>query len=345
MDKIVIDYIYKNYFNARSKAREDVNYIAGRCGYRMLFIETRTTTEAFAGRKASFFARLNHNINKVFLIFKGLRSIPKRSKVLLQYPFAPLGDMFTSFLCKRIKAKSCELTIIVHDIVSYRETGKFGEAEIKILNQADTLIIHTPKMALLFDEVGIRPEKKLLHLFDYISKEQPNVPEQNPKTVIAFAGNLEKSLFLNSLDSIGFTNLLFRLYGIGGEKYNIKDRIEYVGRFSPDNISYIHADWGLVWDGTSVEKCDGLLGNYQKINSPHKTSLYIAAGIPVIVWKEAATAPFIEENKLGIAVGSMYEIESAITSLTSRQIAEIKDNVMLFSEKLREGGMLGQLIL
>lgn len=45
-----------------------------------------------------------------------------------------------------------------------------------------------------------------------------------------------------------------------------------------------------VWDGDSVDTCAGNTGAYLRYNNPHKTSLYLACGMPVIVWKEAAIA-------------------------------------------------------
>ena len=57
-------------------------------------------------------------------------------------------------------------------------------------------------------------------------------------------------------------------------------------------------NFGLVWDGTSLDGCNGRYGEYLKFNNPHKTSLYLSCGIPVIIWKEAALADFVEEHKV-----------------------------------------------
>ncbi|NRO11242.1 Beta-1,6-galactofuranosyltransferase WbbI [Lactobacillus helveticus] len=48
-------------------------------------------------------------------------------------------------------------------------------------------------------------------------------------------------------------------------------------------------------------------GNYLRYNDPHKLSLYLASGIPVIIWKKAAEAKFVEENKVGITVDSLED--------------------------------------
>ncbi|UXZ08780.1 hypothetical protein F1B95_08005 [Clostridium perfringens] len=62
----------------------------------------------------------------------------------------------------------------------------------------------------------------------------------------------------------------------------------YKKSLSPKEIvEKIEGDFGLIWDGTSINICDGSFGEYTKFNTPHKLSMYIASEIPVIVWKEA----------------------------------------------------------
>ena len=58
----------------------------------------------------------------------------------------------------------------------------------------------------------------------------------------------------------------------------------------------MEGSFGLVWDGISVETCAGVYGEYLKVNNPHKTSLYLASGIPVIIWKEAAWLSLLNAN-------------------------------------------------
>lgn len=65
---------------------------------------------------------------------------------------------------------------------------------------------------------------------------------------------------------------------------------------------------------SSTETCSGSYGKYLRINNPHKVSLYIAAGIPVVIWKEAALCSLIEENALGFGISSLDELEEALKS-------------------------------
>ena len=74
MEKIVVDYVYKNYFSARSKAREDVNRIAQENGFTPFLINTRTTTEQSAEGKQGFVSKLMYNFRK-FLNFDKTRDV------------------------------------------------------------------------------------------------------------------------------------------------------------------------------------------------------------------------------------------------------------------------------
>lgn len=71
----------------------------------------------------------------------------------------------------------------------------------------------------------------------------------------------------------------------------------------------------------------GTFGQYLKLNNPHKTSLYLASGIPVIIWKEAALASFIVENNLGFAVDKLSEINEKLSQISDEQYKIMANNV------------------
>ncbi|UZW66162.1 hypothetical protein OC195_19990 [Priestia flexa] len=99
----------------------------------------------------------------------------------------------------------------------------------------------------------------------------------------------------------------------------------------------IEGSYGLIWDGESTETCTGLTGNYLKYNNPHKTSFYLSCGLPVVIWKEAALAPFIAENNLGIIVTSLKEMDDIISNISDKEYSIMKNNVLEVAEKVRNG--------
>ena len=109
---------------------------------------------------------------------------------------------------------------------------------------------------------------------------------------------------------------------------------------SEEFIKHIDADFGLVWDGDSLAGCSGEYGQYLKWNSPHKVSFYLRAGLPLIIWKEAAVAPIIEEAGAGITIGSLEELDDKLANLTSEEKKEMKKQAVNLAQKLNKGGFL-----
>ena len=120
---------------------------------------------------------------------------------------------------------------------------------------------------------------------------------------------------------------------------------EYMGSYPPDILpQYLNQGFGLIWDGNSTESCAGVIGNYLKYNNPHKCSLYLASGIPVIVWKKAALADFINIHNAGILVESLEEIPEKIQNLSEKEYIQMKNNAEKISLKLKDGYFLKKAI-
>ena len=59
-----------------------------------------------------------------------------------------------------------------------------------------------------------------------------------------------------------------------------------------------------------------------KINASHKASLYLASQKPLIVWNQSALANFVEDNKLGITIDSLEDIEKELLELSDAKKKE-----------------------
>ena len=100
----------------------------------------------------------------------------------------------------------------------------------------------------------------------------------------------------------------------------------------------------MVWDGEGIDTCSGAMGNYLRINAPHKMSLYLAKGIPLIVWRESGVAPIVERYKLGVCVNSLDEIPRVLSTLSDNDLTEIHRSVEKWGECVRSGAMLEQVL-
>jgi hypothetical protein len=73
------------------------------------------------------------------------------------------------------------------------------------------------------------------------------------------------------------------------------------------------------------------------LNKPHKASLYIRCNLPLIVWDECALATFVTENKIGIAIGSLTELDTVLPAISAESYKEMKENVKKINERVATG--------
>ncbi len=133
-------------------------------------------------------------------------------------------------------------------------------------------------------------------------------------------------------------SLRVNLYGNGFQKSEAPERLCYQGSFMPDELpDRMEGDFGLIWDGLSAETCTGNTGEYLRYNNPHKTSLYLSAGMPVIVWREAAIAQYVQANNVGLLIDTLYELEDTIRSVSNEHYEVMCKNAAALAKKLHEG--------
>ncbi len=307
--------------NAGSKARVDVERVFEACGYQSLIHMEQVSF-------ASFGAKLRYKASPYYLskLWK-LRHIHGR-RLLMQYPF--YYDFVTNHCLRSLVARNRTI-LVVHDVDSLRDFGRESmKTELAVFNNAALLIVHNAKMAKALEERGVHTPMVQLGIFDYLLSDPWPQPERTLSESIAFAGNLRKSVFLKK-PALRDAGVRFELYGPGyddaayGGGY-----VNYRGCYPAEEIPYqLQGSFGLIWDGSEVGTCSGAFGEYMRYNNPHKLSLYIAAQLPVIVWKEAAIADFVTEKGIGIVVDSLLEIRERIARLTKEDynkfVAALRD--------------------
>ena len=68
--------------------------------------------------------------------------------------------------------------------------------------------------------------------------------------------------------------------------------------------------------------------------------MYLASGFPVIIWKEAALAEFVEKNHVGITVDSLWEIPDILNKISEEEYENMLNNVANVSKKITKGYFL-----
>lgn len=266
---------------------------------------------------------------KKFIFCK--RYLNTKDLVVIQFPFI-----------NSIKALSkAENKIgIVHDVEGIRYNDKeILNREITTLNSFKVLIVHNEKMKNYLIENGLTTKCVVLEFFDYLNDNANEAKKEFNKDniQIAYPGNWSKNKakFLYDLDE-NKMNFRINVYGPNTENDKLSNKkVEYKGSYSPDMIvNKIEGDFGLVWSG-DVDENDGNQGEkfYNRYNTPHKLSCFIAAGMPVIVWENAAISDVVKKYNIGYTINSIYDINN----LDFSNYNDIKMNVTELSKKISNG--------
>lgn len=320
--------------HAGSKATSDVTKILSQMGVESLEIMT-------VSRSKNPIKKATRQLSYLNQWKRVCRKIEKESILFLQNPFYhnQLGR-FTQ-LSNLKKNKNIKVISIVHDVNELRGSfdSKYFEIEFsQMLELADILIVHNERMKQWFIEHGVPSSKMfVLEIFDYLTDKSLKETSNFDKT-ITVAGNLSrnKSPYVYKLNQS--LNLNVNLYGVNYELNSDTTNVVYKGAFPSNQIPHeLNIGFGLVWDGDSLETCSGATGNYLKFNNPHKLSLYLASGIPVIVWEESAEAAFVLKHDVGFTVSSIYEITNHLNKMTLRDYLNYQKNAVNLGQKLQDG--------
>ncbi len=336
----------KNLKNAANKARADVEKICLDEGYqRMDLIIPYSDT-------GNFIKIIGDQIQNAHLWKKCLSTLKERDILFIQFPVKTHSIVLGNLLRKTIR-KNRYIVLLIHDLDLLRFNNSRNISLLKkirmffedrmVLREASFIISHNQKMTDYLKSISI-PEEKIINLglFDYLLDSSVPYIESEPDNTVIIAGNLnpEKVGYLHEIHTI--KGCQFHLYGEGFLQ-ELPQNVQYFGSFMPDELpAYLQGSFGLVWDGSSVNCCEGIAGDYLRYNNPHKTSLYIAAGIPVVVWKESALAEFVQLYSVGITVSSLDDMQQKILSMSEEEYFEYKRNTERLAQKLRCGGFLAE---
>lgn len=321
--------------NAAFKAPEDVAAIASGLGFRRLDINVRY--RAFSDK--SKLIEGYYYIKSILQCFLVLRKVKKNSVVLIQTPTG--GGFVRNYMLDKLrKRKNVKFISLFHDVEKLRGI-QVNDAEKDffsfLLSISDEIIVHNTRMKEWFmKEEGIDDGHIIpLGIFDYLSK--PVDRTRSLRRQVLIAGNLDpgKVRYLSGLKEL---DVNFILYGSNYDESVSGKNISYMGSFPPEELPDVLSDgFGLIWDGESVRTCSGTFGNYLRYNNPHKLSLYLASGLPVFIWKEAAEAEFVEENGVGYAVSSLSDIAPILDEITEEEYRELCHRVETVSSRLTGG--------
>lgn len=332
-------YISRNYYSlngAGNKAKTDIECTLRQMGA----VNLGLPTTFYDNKVVAFILNLAGIVKMMCCIGKG-------DMLLLQYPV----KKYFSFLCDVAHRRRARVVVVIHDLMSMHRKRITLATELARLSKADYIIASNEKMKQWLEEKGLQRPMGALGLFDYRSEATPLTSHPSPlipRPSLVYAGALvmRKNSYLLELANKA-EHFDLHIYGNSDGLPGIEKAPHAICHpFTPADefIRSVEGDFGLVWDGDSLDTCQGDFGEYLRYNSPHKVSFYLRAGLPVIIWREAAVAPIIEREGIGLCIGSISELEQLLERLSPEELATMKENVKRVSERLASGAFFAEAI-
>ena len=270
------------------------------------------------------------------------RKIKNGATLFLQYTISCWqGALAFRLLDEKIKAKkNLKIIALVHDI---NRTDVLDDCltpnEKRFFALCDVILVHCENMKAFFIRHGVAAEKlRIFEAFDYLTDAPMNPLTTEHMNTVNVCGNLSPHKCGCYRDLGRVEGVEWKLYGPNFSPPYSAANVTHMGAFSPDELpGKLQHGFGLIWDGDSVETHTGLFGAYQHYVHSHKLSLYLAAGLPVIVWEKSGVADFVVRNCIGFTVASLREIPQTIVKFSQASYTELRTNAMEMGRRLRAG--------
>lgn len=326
---IYISRCYANLTTAGNKAKTDVERIMTEEGFYNAGLPQRIG----GGKFNTFF----YNLRSILRAMVNMR----RGDILwLQYPV----KKYYTTLCRYARFRGVRTVTLIHDLGSCRRKKLTPDKEVKRLSRSDHVIASNKAMGDRLREMGYAGSPDALGLWDYLTDASPRrLPRRPGRELprVAYAGGLSrrKNAFIYKWPEV-IEGYAIHLYGRGFHPELMADSTAFTDHgFVPAEqfLRTVDCDFGLVWDGDSTETCSGDFGEYLAVNTPHKLSMYLRAGIPVIVWSRSAMAPFVIREGVGFVVDSLAQIPARLHSLSAGRQDLMRERAYATGVKIGRG--------
>ena len=271
-------------------------------------------------------------------VLKYVCCVRKNDVILLQYPV----KKYFAFICNIAHLRKARTIALIHDLGSFRRKKLTVRKEIARLMHADYVIASNGVMRQWLIAQGYTHPVGALGLFDYRStaNNTHTLPSPHPIRIV-YAGGLamRKNAFLLKMAQHPRPYEL-HVFGNSDGLPGLCDCEQvklHPFMAADDFIREIDAHYGLVWDGDSTDSCTGDFGEYLRYNSPHKASFYLRAGLPIIIWEEAAIAQVVIQEGAGFSIKSLNDLDDKLNSITPEQYEEMRSNAQRVAQRLNSG--------
>ena len=194
--------------------------------------------------------------------------VQKGDIIVLQYPV----KKYFSLICRIAHRRGAKTIALIHDLGCMRRKKLTEQEEITRLMHADGVIATNAVMMQWLKEKGYTKTLDYLGLHDYLSDSVSRPPVQHSPLKVVYAGTLalRKNAFLMDMaKQVGNYELVIYGKHKGLPRLQTRGHIKVNPFLSADTfIREVEGDFGLVWDGDSLDTCSGHFGEYLRWNTP-----------------------------------------------------------------------------
>lgn len=257
--------------------------------------------------------------------------------IVLQYPV----KKYYRLICKWARKRGAKTITLVHDLGSFRRHRLTPREEIRKLELSDVIIAANDNTVKWLREQGLTRPMTTQMVWDFLTdvpaaeawhKEQGDT---NPASCL-FVGHLKESKngFLYKLPA----SLDVHLYGAGAPSAT-PAHIHGQGLTKPDEIIRgAQGRYGIIWYGSTLaHDPDGYIGEYIRYCNPHKLSLYMLSGKPVIIWKHSAGAEFVEREGIGLTPESLEDLDQLLGKISEEDYRRMSENIKRIADRMSRG--------
>ncbi|MCW3779176.1 hypothetical protein [Levilactobacillus namurensis] len=334
MKKWLTDILQGPTFDATRQAKADIATIGQAAGYHIIDIRR------YGGLKES-------NEALMARIQGATAGVAQGDLLVYQYPSLNDGR-YEDFFIRQMHRRGVRVVALIHDIETLRDQhAPRWIHEFAFFNQCDVLIVHSERMTAYLRQQGVTTPVVYQYLLDYLDDGATGVrhviqPQDFQRRVV-LAGNLQKSQYLGDWSA----QTPITVFGAANPQLTrslmANPQVDYRGsRVRRQLLRELPPTFGLAWDGNTATY---RYSSYTRYNHPHKVSMYLSHGLPVIVWKEAAVADLIVRNHLGLAIDSLDQLDQAVQQLSAADLAAMLANVAQVGQLIRSGWFTRQALV
>lgn len=253
--------------------------------------------------------------------------------LVVQYPLGRVNERLVTSIPRRGRS-----VCLLHDLELLRRPS-LVPGELRVLNHFDVVVAHSEAMAERLRAEGVDAQVEVLGAFDFLGPRHLLPATERPEVLFVF-GNLspEKAAYLYADGDQGAETVPVHAYGPGCDVTRLPTGTTWHGLLDPAEPALAGiSGFGLVWDGGSADGLSGPYGDYLRYNAPHKFSLYLALGIPVIVPTAAAVASLVRKRGIGACADSVAEARSVVSRCSSAEWSGMLQAVRELQPELLRG--------